>query len=291
MTTKPKTGKYPRLPVDEIEASACVQVRVRIDPRYVEEYAEFVRSGKDLPPVIVFAEKGSERYLLSDGFHRLGGYKLAGREDIPYILHEGGVREALAYALGANDTHGLRRNVKDRRNAVMIALKDPVWSAWNNTKIAFLCKVSDKLVARVREDLVLAGEIEDRDTVIAERDGKAVERKASRASGTKLGSSSGKSDERVSRKKSSTPPLTDTQKKVADQVRASHQRKPGPKSQDVIQREKFFQAIDEAVLPIPHDGAEAVKRWKCENKLQQLLYLRDFVNEMIDAIKAKKNAA
>ena len=170
------------LPVVEIEASAATQTRYRIDPTTVEEYAAAYRNGQILPELTVFAEKGSKRYLLADGFHRLAAAKRVGHETVACQIQRGGVREALQHALGANDEHGLRRSNKDKRNAVTLALKDPEWLSWSNAMIGRLCRVDDKTVAKVREDLVVAGEIEEQDTVKETVAGKVRERKSKKGS-------------------------------------------------------------------------------------------------------------
>jgi hypothetical protein len=73
-------------------------------------------------------------------------------------IHQGGQREALLHAIGANETHGHRRSDADRRHAVTLMLTDPEWSAWANTEIARQCRVSEFLVRTVRHELELATE-------------------------------------------------------------------------------------------------------------------------------------
>ena len=43
-------------------------------------------------------------------------------------VREGSRRDAILYAVGANASHGLKRTNRDKRNAVMVLLKDPEWS-------------------------------------------------------------------------------------------------------------------------------------------------------------------
>jgi hypothetical protein len=90
----------------------------------VDDYAEplLLDPNAQLPPVIVFFDETD--YWLADGYHRRGAYVKARRNEIPVEVKQGGRRDALRYALGANSMHGLRRTPADKRHAVEIALKD-----------------------------------------------------------------------------------------------------------------------------------------------------------------------
>ncbi len=256
MTTK---GTIKELPVAEIEATAATQVRVKKpEDKLVKEYAEAMSAGSIFPPIAVFAEQGSKRYLLADGFTRLESTKQIKCETITCLVREGGVHEALGFAFSANDEHGLRRTNADKRNAVMMALKDPTWCAWSNVDIGRLCKVSDKLVAKVREDLVLSGEIDDQETRTYTQDGKKVTRKSTTAKGSIRSNTSKK------KKKS----------------KASK----GPKSQDQIDREEVLDAID-VINGRTYDGATALGKLKLQDHLVdvELSYL--WLGEVLAASK------
>jgi len=136
-----------------IEATTATQVRTSLHKDVIELYQNDIVNGAIMPPVIVFAENGSSRNILADGFHRLLATINAGKEEIEVIVHEGGMHEALAYALSANRTHGLRRTNADKINAVKLALKDPEFSQLKQGEIADLCGVSRETVNRtwVRE--------------------------------------------------------------------------------------------------------------------------------------------
>jgi transposase len=73
----------------------------------------------------------------------------AGKEEIEVVVHEGGMHDALMYALSANRTHGIRRTNADKINAVMLAFKDPEISSLTQDEIADICGVSRKTVSRV----------------------------------------------------------------------------------------------------------------------------------------------
>lgn len=140
-----------KLAIDQIEATAATQVRVKIDQKIVDEYAEAIEAGAIFPGLVVFAPKNSQRYILADGFHRLAAALKIGRKTIGVDVHEGGVHEALHYALGCNAEHGVRRSSADKSNAVRLALKDPNYDDWSLREVGDLCRVSHDLVRRVKE--------------------------------------------------------------------------------------------------------------------------------------------
>lgn len=137
------------LECDQVEATKSTQIRVKIQKDIVDAYREDLEDGAVMPPIVVFAEKGSERYILADGFHRLFAHIHAERKEISVSLHEGGMQEALIYALGANCGHGLRRSNSDKINAVRLALKNPEISQLTQQEIADICRVDRKTVNRI----------------------------------------------------------------------------------------------------------------------------------------------
>lgn len=143
-----KKGKT-MMPCDAIEATTATQVRTELNRSVIELYQEDIEHGADMPPVVVFREKGSERVILADGFHRLLAHINADILEIEVDIQEGGMHEALAYALQANRTHGLRRTNSDKVNAVKLALKDPIFRDLTQQEIADLCGVSRKTVSRI----------------------------------------------------------------------------------------------------------------------------------------------
>lgn len=140
----------PKLAIDQIEATAATQVRVKIDPAIVDEYAAAIEAGKVFPAIICFTKDG-DSYILADGFHRLAAASKLGRKTIGVEVHKGGLHEALEYALSANADHGLRRSSADKAHAVQMALKDPHYSELSLRKLADLCAVSHETVRRMKE--------------------------------------------------------------------------------------------------------------------------------------------
>ena len=144
-----------KLATDNIEATKATQVRTKLHKDVIEAYCEDMKHGDIFPPIICFAEKDSERYILADGFQRLFAVQQAGKTEIEVELHEGGPLEALLFALGANAGHGLRRTNADKRNAVKMALKNPEISQYTQQEIADICRVERHMVSRIsRRDLL-----------------------------------------------------------------------------------------------------------------------------------------
>ena len=134
---------------DMVEATASTQIRKKLTPEVIDAYCEDLKNGAIFPAIDVFKEKGSSRYILADGFHRLIGCIHAEHEEIECNVHEGGMRECLEFALGANSEHGLRRSSADKRHAVEMALKDPEISQFQRQEIADICRVTVRTVLRI----------------------------------------------------------------------------------------------------------------------------------------------
>lgn len=134
--------------IENIEATQATQVRTKLNKDIIDQYQADLEDGADFPAITVFAEEGSARHILADGFHRLLAYVNAGRDMIEVEVHVGGMHEALMWALSANRAHGLRRTNADKINAVKMALKDPAISQHTQQEIADICGVSRKTVQR-----------------------------------------------------------------------------------------------------------------------------------------------
>ena len=144
-----------KLAIDNIECTDATQSRVMIDKATIEEYEEAMRNGAVFPGIVVFAEKGSDRYILADGFHRLRAAKNVGMTEVGVDLREGNLHDAMMYAMGCNYSHGLRRTNADKQHVVRMALKDAEMGGWSNRAIGDTCRVSHTFVRRIREDIAM----------------------------------------------------------------------------------------------------------------------------------------
>lgn len=136
------------LNIDRISTDEGTQTRQVLDQTTCAEYAQAMLDWKEFPPIDVFSD-GTD-YWLADGFHRVQGAKDAGLTEIKANIHEGTKRDAILFAVGANDAHGLRRTNADKRTAVELLLRDEEWSQWPDREIARQCAVSHNFVSSLR---------------------------------------------------------------------------------------------------------------------------------------------
>lgn len=144
------------LKLSEVQLIDEAQPRERIDLDVIGEYAEVLKAGGTLPPIVVFGS------IVADGFHRHLAHQSAGRKTISAIVNRGGLREAILYSCSANAIHGLRRTNADKRRAVLKLLRDPVWREWSDRKLARVAAVSPPFVSEMRATVGRASQITER---------------------------------------------------------------------------------------------------------------------------------
>jgi len=126
--------------------------RARKDQDYIDELAECYASQCELPPLDVFMQKGSEVWL-ADGLNRMAGAKKAGLKEHECTVHEGDYEDALLFAAGANNRHGSRPSVADKRKKVTELLKSKRWRGKSDRWIGDTCGVSHSTVGSIRSSL------------------------------------------------------------------------------------------------------------------------------------------
>ena len=136
------------IPLSLIDRPMETQSRTTINLALVDEYTECMLAGAEFPPIDIFKVK--ERFVVADGHHRLIAAVNAKIDKIPCVIHEGGLRDAVLFSVGANAEHGRRRSPGDMRRVVEKLLTDKVWSQWNDTAIAARCHVSHSYVSKIR---------------------------------------------------------------------------------------------------------------------------------------------
>lgn len=139
------------LSIDVIRTDGGTQIRGTINDQKVVEYAEAYEAGSNFPPCDAFYD--GQEYWLADGFHRVRAQKKIDRKTVSTTIHAGTKRDALLFAIGADNKLGLARSNADKRRAVGLLLADPEWSKWSDRVIAEKCGVGYKLVADVRDQL------------------------------------------------------------------------------------------------------------------------------------------
>ena len=137
--------------LSQIKINPDLQLRVNLNKDTIAEYSEALRNGAKFPPMVLFHD--GKEYHLVDGNHRYFAYKDAGIEIVDAKVIEGTYRQALEYAFGVNNDHGLRLTAADKRKKILRAFDDIEWVDYSDRQIASMCKVSRDLVSRVRSEL------------------------------------------------------------------------------------------------------------------------------------------
>lgn len=155
------------LTLDKIDIYGGTQARVATNDDAIGSYADEMERGTQFPPVVAFFD--GAKYWLADGFHRFLAAQRIEAVSISTEVHEGSRTDALKHALGANATNGVHRTNADKRNAVEVALEE--WPNMSNSVLSTLCKVSDDLVRRCRQEMEKLSRIEPQERVTG-KDGK-----------------------------------------------------------------------------------------------------------------------
>jgi len=130
-----------------IRIDGGTQPRVAISEAVMREYADKMLEGVVLPPVDVFHDGAT--YWLADGFHRYHAAGKIGRSHLTVTLHTGTRRDAVLFAVAANQGHGLQRTTADKRKAVTTLLADEEWGKWSHSEISRRCGVAHTFVGDV----------------------------------------------------------------------------------------------------------------------------------------------
>jgi len=179
-------GVKRQVTLGELRIDGGTQPREALDTAITAEYEAAYRRGDDMPPVIVFHDGAT--HWLADGFHRYFAARAAGLDAIPADVHTGTVLDAIVFACGANEGHGLRRCDGDRRKAILTIHGNPELAARYNTQalIAEVCRCSQQFVSAVLGDITTSSNISDpapapRTSVVKTKRGTTFTRDSSKA--------------------------------------------------------------------------------------------------------------
>lgn len=135
--------------LDVVRIDGGTQMRVSIDTAHVDDLAEAIERGDDVPPPRIFDDGAA--IWLSRGFHRYHAYRKLGRVDFTAEVVKGTVRDAILDAAGDNAEHtALKRSNADKRKAVSALLADKEWAGRSDRWIAEKAKVSAHIVSEMR---------------------------------------------------------------------------------------------------------------------------------------------
>lgn len=273
-----------KLNLNAIRIDGGTQARVEINMDAVGDYAEALKVGIELPPVVVFHD-GADHWL-ADGFHRYHAHKQADKASIAADVRNGTVRDAVLFSLGANWTHGLRRTNADKRKAVETMLADAEWVKWSDNKIAQACGVSDKTVAVHRAAIFGNSEDAKPATRIVERAGKAYEQDTTRIG--KTGKTAPAEPPKKQKREIAPPPPSDTEQVAEAQHTIAELAQENEQLRDKLAVESLMDS-EEAKTQLAETVAELraqVKTLQAENaalKVSRDTYQRE-------AAEAKKSA-
>lgn len=142
-----------KIALTKLRTDGDTQPRAMLNQDVIAEYTEAMLEDAKFPPIVVFHD--SANYWIADGFHRFFASKRAGVPEIECEIHQGTLRDAQLYSVGANSSHGLRRSNDDKRKAVLTLINDLEWAEWSDSEIARKCNVSHMTVGRIKKSLSL----------------------------------------------------------------------------------------------------------------------------------------
>jgi len=111
------------LRIDEIDLGGGTQSRRAINQTHIEDLADALLAGDDLPPPEVFFD--GEKYWCADGHHTVLAHRKADRDRVRCNVHNGTLEDALWASYHANIKHGLKRTPNDKAKVVRAALAHP----------------------------------------------------------------------------------------------------------------------------------------------------------------------
>lgn len=118
--TNQSTGDRNELVEIESITRTDTQLRVKMDPQAVTDYAEQYRNKKEcqMPPIVIFEDAEADVWHLGDGYHRCEAALAAGRKNIDAIIKQGTLDDAILYAAKCNSHNAVRWSRKDMIKAI-----------------------------------------------------------------------------------------------------------------------------------------------------------------------------
>lgn len=158
--------------IADIRTDGGTQPRAGIELDVVAEYTDVYRADPLRMPPVAVTYDGSA-YWLTDGFHRLEAAKTASLDSVRAVVEPGTKQDAQWRSYAANATHGLRRTNADKERAIKAALRHANAATLSNSAIAAHLGVTDKTVARYRQEMESTSEI-PKSTVRTGADGRTI---------------------------------------------------------------------------------------------------------------------
>jgi uncharacterized ParB-like nuclease family protein len=138
--------------VKQLALTDCWQSRVLTSSEVIEEYAEALRRGEELPPIDACFD--GKIYWPWDGLHRGHAHVRAKRATMWANVIPGDRRKAQWLALSSNDDNrGFKLTIDDRKYRVRTMLTDDKWYATPHGEIAKICRVHLNTVKKINKEI------------------------------------------------------------------------------------------------------------------------------------------
>lgn len=141
--------------LDDLVLSRDLQPRVGLDDATVGDYAALYRDRGPtaMDPIRAYAREDG-RPILTRGFTRVAGARLAGLDALPCDLYAEADDEAMLRDSLSGNRHGLRLTNADKRRALKLYHERIARRRWDSTReVAVLLGCSHELVAAFRKEL------------------------------------------------------------------------------------------------------------------------------------------
>ena len=168
-----------------ILVDADIQQRTTINESLVADYSESIADWQSSAPLTVFHADG--QHWLGDGFHRHAAAVRAGMESVAVDVRHGGKRDAIAFSLSANATHGQRRTGEDLTRAYQTAVTHGLCDASDAKTVAVLLACSERWARTLTEDARLKMREEQTATIQRQADLGMSQRDIAKAMGISVG--------------------------------------------------------------------------------------------------------
>lgn len=165
---KSTPGTYSYYPLKQLTILKGLQCRRGIDEGAVMEYVDYLKSDEDTEMIAIEVMRlPDNRIVIIDGVHRHKAYGLAERTQIPTMVREGTMDDAKWAAAAANQSHGIRRTLDDKRRAVVAALRHPNYASGSVSMrdVAKHVGVSHTMVQDTAKKLDLKKKVDDDDEI------------------------------------------------------------------------------------------------------------------------------
>ncbi|MBK8202508.1 MAG: ParB N-terminal domain-containing protein [Bdellovibrionales bacterium] len=130
-----------KLRLSQVEVDDLSLPREEYKKEEIEHYAECLKNGDILPPIVVF--KKDSRFILASGHLRFEAHKLIEAIEIDVIVKEGSDHERIIESIESNSKHGLRLTNEEKRKCIKYFLSHPETRNWGD--VSFLVENREPL--------------------------------------------------------------------------------------------------------------------------------------------------